>query len=503
MNNPWRKILAPVLLSIALLACSAQPQSPKEADSSSDSLASSKAGQVDLLIKDVTVIDATHGSRSNMDVIVNGSVIDLVAVHQTNKDIEASKTIDGKGKFLIPGLWDAHVHTTFTPELSDSMFGLFVGNGITSVRDTGGQLELVTAWKKKSAEVDGPTAYIAGPLIDGIPTVYDGEQPGFANIARTTTSPEQVIEAVDNLVAAGVDLLKAYEMLSPESFRALIQRAKEHGLPVSGHVPLSMTAVEVAATGINSLEHLRNLEMDCSNQERELFEQRQTMLAQGQDKPGSKLRAEIHSAQHFLAAASLDEERCEILLAALAENNVWQIPTATLMFWSTEPYFIEDSWQQTFDYLPEEVQTKWRAGVARFKESLKKSSTSREQAKEVADWKKQMIGKFIQHRIPIMAGTDTPIFYLTPGYSLHKELETLVSVGMTPLQAIESATLTPAKYFSLEHQQGVVAAGMLADLVLLNRDPLIDIRNTQSINLVIKQGNVIDRAALDKRLGIN
>lgn len=454
----------------------------------------------DVIIESVTVIDAHYGSRPDMTVVLRGDKIIEVVPAKEARPFVGARTIDGRGKYLIPGLWDAHVHLTFDPELSSSMFNLLLGMGITSVRDTGGELSKVLAWREKSRTTLAPTVYVAGPLIDGEPTIYNGEVSGFPELAVTARSPAEVERLVDELAAKKVDLIKAYEMLTPESFKALISRARHHGIPVTGHVPLSMTVEQASNAGLRSMEHFRNLEMACSKDRDDLLAQRINLLKNAERQSGSALRSAIHSAQHYAAVQTFDAERCASTMKVLAENNTWQIPTLTLMLASSIPYYAEDKWRATFEYLPAEVASKWLAAAASYKKKLETPSVSREQRKAVADWKMNLIPKLVEREIPIMAGTDTPIFFLTPGFSLHRELETLVIAGMTPMQALEAATLAPAKYFKREHKQGLIAPEMLADLVLLNADPLQDISNTTKIELVIRGGVVLSRPQLDAML---
>jgi len=482
-----------VIIGGLLVSCSPASDSPESANDRVNE-------NTDLLIKHVTVIDAVNGVRENMDVVVQTGIIRRVVSSASADELEADVVLDGRGKFLIPGLWDAHVHLTFDSEIEDSMFRLFIAHGVTSVRDTGGQVEKVLAWREQSRNSLAPNVYVAGPLIDGAPTVYNGDAEGFPKIAVTARTPAEVEALVDELAAAGVDLIKAYEMLSPESFKALITRAKYHGLPVTGHVPLSMTAEQVSNAGMNSMEHLRNLEMACSEQAKELFARRQQQLKNEPSQLGSVLRRKIHAEQHFAAVDSYDPTRCTALLATLANNDTWQIPTLALTMVFNTLYFGTPDWQQSFKYLPPKTADKWLQSATRFAEALSVSTPSRENSKVVADWKMALISQMLDAGVTIMAGTDTPIFYMTPGFSLHKELAVLVEAGMSPMQALESATLTPARYFSLQDRQGSISANKIADLVLLDANPLTDIANTMQISAVIKNGRALDRSALDNLL---
>jgi urease alpha subunit len=197
-----KKTIFPFFVLFIVLGCSSQHTAEQP---------------LDLLIKLVDVIDASQGHRKNTHVGVrDGKIVWLSA--SNNNVVKATETvIDGRGKYLIPGLWDAHVHLTFVPELESSMYRLFIANGITSVRDTGGQIDKVLAMKDMAESVVSPDVYIAVPLIDGHQEVYSGKVPGFPNIAISTQTVADVEKAVDDLATAGVDLVKAYEMLSPEA----------------------------------------------------------------------------------------------------------------------------------------------------------------------------------------------------------------------------------------------------------------------------------------------
>lgn len=451
-----------------------------------------------LLFESVTVIDAISGERENFNVLVTGNKI----IEVSDKPIKSPSNctvVNGKGKFLIPGLWDAHVHVTFTPGLEQAMFPLFLGNGITSIRDTGGLIDEILPWKEKSLKEpnSSPRLFIAGPLLDGQPNVYDGS-PGRPEISVGLGSEEEAIAMVDSLAAAGVDLIKSYEMLSPELFRTILAAAEKHNLPVTGHVPLSVDVIEASDAGLRSMEHLRNLEMACSSDFDSLLQVRKQMLAKGKDDLGGTLRSEIHSAQRLHAFKTFNDQRASKVLAALEKNGTWQIPTTALTTGGINRLYENEDWKKTFEFLPETIRAQWI-------ETAKKSSEKQSSEISLAhgEWVLKMIKKMKASRIKVMAGTDTPIGFLTPGFSLHKELEMLVKGGMLPLEAIESATLLPAKYFKVQDSIGTIDKNMIADLVLLEANPLSDITNTRKISAVVRNGTFYNRKALDSLLNSN
>ncbi len=305
---------------------------------------SKKPNPESLLIHNVTIIDAKNEQRDAMSVRIQKNKIVEVLPSEGLKIPEGARVIDASGKYLIPGLWDAHVHLTYDQDLTPSMFDLFLMHGITSIRDTGGELELVLPLKK-AAEKDTkntPRVMITGPLLDGIPTVYNGAGPRTPKLAVTVGTVEEAIRQVARLSEAGVDVLKVYEMLSPEVFDAILKKADSLGIPVTGHVPLSVDAIAAAQVGMRSMEHLRNLEFAFTSDWDSLLTARKKMLLEGTGSPGGRLRANIHNAQRSYAFQMEDSVRKAQVLEQLAKNKVWQVPTLTrydlcrlTSFWSS------------------------------------------------------------------------------------------------------------------------------------------------------------------------
>lgn len=446
-------------------------------------------------ITNVTVLDASQQTE-NATVLFSGDTITAVGTRVT---VPADATvIDGSGKFLIPGLWDAHVHLSYYPDLGiDHSYPLFIANGITAVRDTGGLTDIVMPLRE-AARVPGavaPRVYVAGPLVDGAQRVYAGLN-GRPNISVGVGTPDEARAQIDALHAAGVDLIKLYEMQSPEAFTAAAQRANELGLPITSHVPLSMDAVDAARAGIDGIEHMRNLEQSCAADHQARLAARRQALADGKDKDGGDLRTELHAAYRADAIELEDAERCTKVIAALAREEVFQTPTLTVNTFTSTPLAARADWPDTFVYLPSNVREDWTAGAARFAERMASGSPS-PAGQAFRDWSFAMVAKLRDGGVNIMAGTDNPIGFLTPGFSLHEELAFLVEAGLTPMDAITAATLHPAEFMRIDDKVGTIERSKWADLVLLDADPRQDIRNTQRINSVIKGGRVFGRAELD------
>lgn len=446
-------------------------------------------------ITNVNTIDAKDGLQSNMTVVLDGNRIIKSGPSAEIKSSNAKNTIDGKGKFLIPGLWDAHVHFAYMENLAPSMFQLFLIYGVTSVRDTGGKIDFVKSWKDKSeANKSGaPRVKIAGPLIDGLPNVYDGSDPSRPPLSVGAGSVEEAVKIVEQLDSIGVDLIKAYEMLTPEQFEAITARAKELGLKVTGHIPLSMDAISASDAGMNSMEHLRNIEMSTAEDWEALKTQRIKLLEDGKNDPGGILRSRLHTAQRTRAAETQDEGNIAKVLDALIRNDVWQIPTLALISSTSGRAFTKAEYQESFKYLPSDVEDIWKETIANID-----ATPAPENSKIYTQWAANMVDRMHKKGINFMAGTDCPIFFLTPGHSLHIELQRMVEYGMTPMDALTAATAQPAKYFGMQDSLGYISEGMIADLLLLDANPLDDIRNTLKINTLVKDGKVYDHSELEK-----
>lgn len=470
--------LTSLLLSVTLLAC--QP--------------TIEAEQI-VLIENTTAIDAIYGTRGNVNILIADDKIIKVFPERESFRLKGNVTaIDGRGKYVIPGLWDAHVHLSYNENIGHEVFfPLSIAHGVTYLRDTGGHLDKLTeARALADSNPELPDLYVSGPLLDGQRRVYDGSSTDFPDISVGLATQQTARDYVDYLAEQGVSFVKAYEMLPPDIFAAIGDQAKIHGLPVAMHIPLSMTAEEAVAAGAGDMQHLRNIELSCAGNTDELAQMRKVKIASKTVIPQSKLRSQMHTDQRALALSNQSEETCASLLELLLKEDVYQTPTLTISRFFTRRLFEDDAFRQTFDYMPKDVAKGWHTRSAR----LRNFPTS-DASIAYDNWIMQTLPKMAKIGVPIMAGTDAPIGFLTPGASLHEEIIMLVDAGLSPIAAIGAATYEPARFLGLETGQGSIAPKMKADLILLGANPLTDIQNIKLIETVIKNGIVIDREALD------
>lgn len=446
-------------------------------------------GEKTVVFKNASVIDAVNGQRNMQNIIVKGNrIIEAGAATEVMVPPDAD-IIDCSGKFMIPGLWDAHAHLTNDDAMMPDLFPLLIANGILYIRDTGATLESILPLRENAEEARrlkgmAPQIYITGPHIDGLNLSWK------SSVGAGTIS--QVQSILKTLMDVKVNELKVYDLIPRDVALEVFSFARNNNIPLSAHVPLAMDVVEASNAGLKSMEHMYNLEMSCSSDWDSLLTERRRMIDENPDMSGQLLRESIYRAQRLHSFKTQDEERRSTVLETLAENGTRLVPTLAIIAQDAHRMFARNEWTETFRYLPEPIKTRWKEEAVR-----RTQQTPTEEGLAHSAWAYDMVKIASETGIDIMAGTDMPLSLLTPGFSLHEELILLTDAGLTPLQAIESATLKPAQYFGIENQQGSIAAGMMADLILLDANPLDDIRNTLKINAVMANGHLHKREVLD------
>lgn len=428
-------------------------------------------------IVNVTLIDVKSGvAQVHRNVVVRNGKIDNVLYTSEVKGKLPGMQVNGTGKYLIPGLWDMHVHMAFGdwfPHSKEITLPLFVANGITGVRDMGGELEVLQQWRKEIAAgtLIGPRMVISGPMLDG-------PQPRFPSSIAIKT-PDDGRRAVDDLKQRGADFIKLQSLIPREAVFAIAQEAHKQGITFVGHVPDSVRASEASNAGQKSFEHLIGIFEGASPLEDQFLK--------GPKGPGKFL-------------ATYDDDRAAKLFALLAKNQTWQCPT---LVWERGGNLIELS-DFAHDPRAKYVPAYWKDVTwKRFANQIEHEFNTDDLPTRRRFVQKELEVVNTMHKagIPFLAGTDTPPgVYVFPGFSLHEELQRFVAAGFTPMEALRTATLNPAKFLGMENELGTIEKGKLADMVLLDANPLDDIRNTQKIAGVVANGRYFSRADLDKML---
>jgi Amidohydrolase family len=435
-----------------------------------------------IVITHVTVINpGTSSVRPDTTVVITGDRITAVSGETEFQPPKNARVIDGSGRYLIPGMWDMHVHSAFGdwfPGGRDIILPLFIANGVTGVRDMGGDVPVLFAWRKQIAErqIVGPRMIISGPMLDGY--LPDGKSLRFPSSIAITT-PESAVAAVDSLKMQGVDFIKVQSEIPHDAYLAAAVEAHKQGLPIVGHVPDKVRLAETVAAGQKSIEHLMGIFEGCSTEEDKFITGQGTLK---------------------LMLSTYDQKRCNALIALLAKSQTWQVPT---LAWQRGGTFLDqrDLRHQPLDkYVPAYWRdVTWRRFTDEMMPDLLKDPLALRQQYFANNLR--MVGAMHRAGVPFLSGTDTaPGVYIMPGFSLHDELANFVEAGFTPMEALQTATSNPAKFFGVEGSFGSIEPGKAADLVLLSANPLDDIRNTQKISCVIANGRLFDRAALDQIL---
>jgi imidazolonepropionase-like amidohydrolase len=431
-----------------------------------------------LVLQNVTVVDVRAGMlQPEQTVILERDHILSVGPSKSAKYPRNAASVNCRGLFLIPGLWDMHVHLVFGdwfPDAKDISLPLFVANGVTGVRDMGSELDVVQGWRDEieAGRLIGPRILTSGPMLDG-------PKPRFPSSVAIAT-PEDGRRAVANLKRQGADFIKLQSLIPREAVFAIAEEAKKQEIAFEGHVPDAVRASEMSEAGMKSFEHLIGIFEGSSPGEDEFLK-------------GNKMEGK------FLT--TYDPARAASLAALLAKNQTWQCPT---LVWERGGNLIDVSdfsKDERVKYVPAAWKNKtWK----RFTDEITQGYGTDDLAtrKKFIEKELEIVGMLHKAGVPFLAGTDTPAgVHIFPGYSLHEELQRFVAAGFTPLEALQTATINPARFFRMEGQAGTVEKGKFADLVLLSADPLEDIANTQKIAAVIANGRYYRRADLDKMLG--
>jgi imidazolonepropionase-like amidohydrolase len=385
-----------------------------------------------IAITHATVIDCTGApAKPNSTVVVAGGLITAVGPSETVTIPAGARVIDANGKFVIPGLWDMHGHLT---DATADAFPLMIENGVTGVRDMGGDLSQIDRWRSEinSGTRVGPHIIRAGPFVDG-------PKEGVSN-RLTVRTPDEARQAVRDLKAKGVDFIKVHNALPPDAFFALMDEAHKEHLPVAVHLPKGVSSAEASDAGAASLEHIETLN------ESALW------------RKGATAKTVEQAVDENLGPAGQE------LFQRFVKNGTWYVPTLVayergFVLWSNDP------------------------------ESLIPRLNVHQKQIEIVR---------LMHKtgVKFMAGTDFSDWALVPGVDLHNELALFVEAGFSPMEALQAATLNPAKFLGKTDTYGTIQVGRAADLVLLDMNPLEDISHTRKINAVMLGGKFFPMASI-------
>ncbi|MGN9911602.1 amidohydrolase family protein [Phytohabitans sp. LJ34] len=439
----------------------------------------------------VTVIDAAGGAggaRRHQNVLVRGGhILDAGDAHRVPVP-HGARVVDGRGKFLIPGLADMHTHAT---EIDPTDPEMYVVNGVTTTRQMSAS-DAVRGWRREieAGTRLGPRWAVGSAIVDGAPSLWEGLGVSYIAVADAA----QGRAAVRQQAEAGADFVKTYTRLSRESFHAIAAEARRVGIPFLGHVPDFVQITEASDAGLHSIEHLFEFWYDTSRDEQRLRREIARIRVDGGDYAGWFTK--LHPIE-YAAARGYDRGKAARVFERLARNGTHVTPTLTVHWTCDTPEDVPHD-DPRFRYASADTLGYWQWATENI---YLKGRTPRESAerRELFTRRLRLAGELARAGVPLMTGTDLGTAYLLPGFSLHDELRLLVLAGLTPAQALRAATLEPARSLG-RRDQGTVERGKVADLVLLDADPLRDITNTTRIDSVFVRGHLIDPAARRRML---
>jgi imidazolonepropionase-like amidohydrolase len=416
-----------------------------------------------LAFKDITVVDATDPSpRAHQTVVIQGNRISTVGHVDSVVVPTGARVVRGAGKYLIPGLWDMHVHTVFPG--GRRVLPLYIVNGVLGVRDLAGDWSQILAWRREIAAgtLAGPRLLASGPYLEG------GDVPIVHFLTRT---PDEARDAIDSLLTMGVDVIKLHGQLTRETYLAAALYAKRLGLRVAGHVPSTISVAEASDGGVGSIEHMLQIPISCTPAE-------------------SLALVPRFPVQRVVGRCSSQD--MAPLFTRLVRNGTWVVPTLTaayeVAYWPKTDLpgdafarYLPDTLKKyvasIFPMLPDIPPDADVVGMQLF-------------AKRLA-----LVSALHRAGVGVLPGTDAPLRNSPPGFGLHEELRLMVQGGMRTFDVLRAATLEPARYFGMLDSLGSIAPGKVADLVVLTASPLENIENTRRINAVVANGRLIDSTA--------
>ncbi|MBN3582206.1 amidohydrolase family protein [Algoriphagus aestuarii] len=441
--------------------------------------------QVDLIIQNTSIIEVASGRLiPNQTILIQGDSILSVGDESLFDEYSSETLVNGQGKFLMPGLWDNHVHfggAAYVDE-NEQLLPLYLAFGVTTVRDAAGDISLeVLKWRDEinAGKRLGPKILTSGPKLEGIESIW----PGDLEIG----TEEELEKALDSLKKLKVDFIKITDnTLKPALFLEAVKRASERGWSVSGHIPAALTIDQVSVAGQKTVEHLSYLMRMTTPMEEEIS------IGRGN---GTMTPAEASKLQ----TETRNDSLTLVKFKKLASQGTGVVPT--LLISSNIAYLDENNFEDDtiLNYLGPQLKESYQWRIQRMANDTPEDKQNRKDSFEATA---NLIPLVKASGMKIYAGTDAGYLntYDVPGLAIHLELQQLVKYGLTAREALEASVINGPEYFGLENSYGSIEKGKKANLILLNKNPLENIEATLTIQEVIKDGQPLDRARLDQML---
>jgi hypothetical protein len=431
----------------------------------------------DLVIENGNVIDIVTGKINKQTIYINDGRFVKFSNLEDSKTFKSDIILDGTDKFILPGFWDNHVHFRGGDTLiqaNKDFLKLFIMNGITTVRDAGGDLtSSVMAWKQQveNNELVGPTIFTAGPKIDGKNATWAG--------SLVVETEEDIAVALDSLETLQVDFVKLYDSrISGDLYLKTIREATKRGMLTSGHMPFTVELEATIDSRIGAIEHLYYVLKGCSADEKAITE----AIKNGDYGFWSSMEKLIESYQDSTAQQTF---------SALKTHNTYVVPTLHI---GDVLSYLDETNHENDTYLKLMYPGLLKTYEGRIRSSLNSSEEARQNRKALNTFFKTLTKSLSDADVNLLAGSDSGAFnsYIYPGISLHKELEAMAITGISNLKVLQNSAYNGAHFLKKESDYGTIEIGKISDLVMLNSNPLESIKSTRDIHLVIKGNDVFD-----------
>ncbi|MCK0177728.1 amidohydrolase family protein [Flavobacteriaceae bacterium S0862] len=427
-----------------------------------------KVSESAVLISNVNIVDVRTGDIiENRQVVVDSGKISKISESISNVD-KFKTTINGTGKFLIPGLAEMHAHipqpSNSNPEIVDETLFLYLSNGITTIRGMLGHpshLELKEKAKKKA--ILSPRIYTSSPSLNG----------------NSIKTKEEAIQKVTTYKKAGYDFLKIHPGIKLEVFNAAVKTAKELEIPFAGHVPVDVGVRHAMESGFASIDHVDG-------------------FLEGLVPQSANVKPNENGffGYSFSSLANVDD--IDELVSMSKENKVWIVSTQSLFERWFAPITADELLEEPeMKYMAKSTLDNWKRRKAQYTETKDFSVTQWEKFNEI---RRQLMYKLQKNGHGMLLGSDAPQLFNVPGFSIHHEIEGMKKAGLTPLEIIQSGTINPAIYFDEEDDFGEIKEGLSADLILLNANPLEDLKALKNISGVMVRGKWLTNEIIDSKL---
>lgn len=448
-----KSLLAFLFLAIAISACSQE-------------FSDSRVREIVFLSVNVIPMDKERVIENQAVIVKNGTIISMGDVKKVNYNNNAL-VIDGKGKYLIPGLAEMHAHVPPVDDLEPmkEVLTLFAVNGVTTIRGMLGHprhLELRS--KIQGGEIMGPRFFTSGPSFNG----------------QSVKTEESGATMVRQQKQAGYDFLKLHPGLTKETFNAISKTAKEVNIPFAGHVSFDVGVWRAIDAGYATIDHLDGFVESLVPGIEHFTEQQNGLFG-------------------MFVADKADQSRIPKLMTALREKNIWVVPTQAL----AERWFAPDKDPEQLRnepemiYMPSNTLTNW---VNSKKNLMANPNYNAASMNRFIVLRRKLIYECNKHGVGLLLGSDAPQVFDVPGFSIHHELKYMVDAGLSPYEALCTGTVNVGRFYNRSNDMGIIKVGAVSDLILLNGNPLKDIGQTKNIEGVMLGSRWLSKAYIEKEL---